>query len=147
MTGSAEGSTSNVEVVRRLNGAFERGDIEGQLALLSPDVEIAEWPNSPDSSVFRGHAGARQALERWLQVWEWLRNDVEDIIESGERVLFCARTRGKGKGSEIEVETDAYNVYTVEDGKVTRIELFTTKEPALRAAGLTEEALEGSRAR
>jgi hypothetical protein len=33
---------------------------------------------------------------------------------------------------------EAYNVYTLRDGKVTRIEFFTTKEPALRAAGLGE---------
>ena len=33
---------------------------------------------------------------------------------------------------------EAFNVYTVRDGKVTRMEFFTSREPAERAAGLRE---------
>jgi hypothetical protein len=55
------------------------------------------------------------------------------MFDAGDRVLVCGRTRGKGKGSAVEVEI---NAYTLRDGKVTRMEFFTTEEPALRAAGL-----------
>lgn len=46
-------------------------------------------------------------------------------------------------GSEnVEVGIDAFNVYTLRGGKVTRMEFFTSREPALRAAGLTQSPTE-----
>ena len=45
--------------------------------------------------------------------------------------------RAKGSSSGIEVEIKSWNVYTFRDGKLTRIQLFLEREPALEAAGLT----------
>jgi ketosteroid isomerase-like protein len=130
----------NVVIVRRLTEAFDRGDIDAQLALLDPDVELVEWPETIDQGTYRGHDGAVKAFESWFEAWEWLRNEVEEIVENGDRVLVCGRTHGKGKGSSVEVAIDAFNVYTVGEGKITRMEFFTTKEPALRAAGLDKSS-------
>ncbi len=138
---------SNVEVVRRLLDAFERGDLDSQLALLAPDVEIVEWPDAPDSRTFRGHAGARQASAAWGEVWEWLRSEVDELAEIGDRVVVSGRTHGKGKGSAVEVDVETCNVYALREGKVTRVELFTSKGPAMRAAGLAEAAMESDEAR
>jgi len=54
-------------------------------------------------------------------------------------VLVVLDQRAKGKGSEVEVEIRSYNVYAFRDGKVSRIQLYTEREPALEAAGLTQE--------
>jgi ketosteroid isomerase-like protein len=131
-------SRENVEIVKRAMAAYEEGDLDAQLAILDPDVELVEWPEGPDQRTYRGHAGAVRAAESWGEAWEWLRNDVDELVEAGDKVLVRGRTFGKGKGSAVEVAIDAFNVYTLRDGKVTRIEFFTMKEPALRAAGLEE---------
>jgi ketosteroid isomerase-like protein len=137
----------NVEVVRRLMEAYEAGDTDAVLALADPDIEIVEWPEAPDHRTFRGHAGVLQAFASWAEAWEWVRVDVEEIVGANNRVLLSGRTRGKGKGSSLEVEMGAFNVYTLRDGKVTRTEFFTSEEPALRAAGLTEPVKESEEAR
>jgi ketosteroid isomerase-like protein len=131
-------SRENVEIVRRAMAAYEAGDLDTQLEVLDPNIELVEWPEGPDQRTYRGHTGAVRAAESWAEAWEWLRNDVDEIVETGDKVLVCGRTFGKGKGSSVEVAIDAFNVYTLRDGKVTRIEFFTKKEPALRAAGLDE---------
>ena len=131
-------ASENVEVVHLLLEAFDRDDVVAQLALMDPEVEIVEWPDSPEANTYRGHSGAIRASETWSEAWEWLRNEVDDLVEAGDKVLVCGRTRGKGRGSAVEVAIDAFNVYTLRDGKVTRMEFFTSKEPALRAAGLTQ---------
>jgi ketosteroid isomerase-like protein len=126
----------NVEIVRRTVEAFDRGKLD-VLPLLADDVELVEWPEGPDQRTYRGHSGAIKAFESWFEVWASVRVEVEEIVEAGDQVLLCGKTHGKGKGSAVEVSTDAFNVYTIRDGKVARIEFFTRKEPALEAAGLT----------
>jgi ketosteroid isomerase-like protein len=127
---------NNVEIVRRLNEAFEARDVEAILALLDPDAEVTEWPEALDSKTYRGHSGFFEATKSWAEAWEWLHNDIDEMVENGDSVLVRGRTRGKGRGSEVELEIDAFHVYTLRDGKATRIVFFTSEEPALRAAGL-----------
>ena len=140
-------ASENADVVRRLLEAFGRDDTDAQLAILHPDVELTEWPDSPSPQTFRGHAGALQARESWAEAWEWLRNEVEEMIEAGDKVITCGRTVAKGKGSTIEVGVDAFNVYTVQGGKITRMEFFTEKEQALSAAGLRQSATKSEESR
>jgi ketosteroid isomerase-like protein len=127
------------EVARRVTAAYGVGDTDTLLALLDPEVELVEWPDAPESRTFRGHDGAREAMRSWAEAWEWLRSDIEEIVEVDDRVLVCCHTRGKGRGSAVEVETGTYNVFTVRDGHAIRIQFFTSKEPALEAAGLQGE--------
>jgi ketosteroid isomerase-like protein len=138
-------SAENLEIVRRLHEAFDRGDLETQFELFAPDVEITEWPDAPDSRTYRGHAGVMEAYNSWYEAWEWVRHESVDLVDLGDRVLDAGRTRGKGKGSSVEVSLDAFNVFTLRDGKVVRLEFFTDRERALRAAGLGGAELEESR--
>jgi ketosteroid isomerase-like protein len=138
-------SVENVEIVRRLVDAFEREDEDAQLAIVEAEVEIRDWPEGPDPRTYHGHAGMREAWEWWGQVWEWLRVETADFVDAGDLVLTCGRIHGKGKGSTVEVSVDAFNVYTLRDGKVIRMEFFTDRERALEAAGLSGAESEASR--
>jgi hypothetical protein len=71
--------------------------------------------------------------------------DVEDIREAGDNALVMLHQRAKGKGSEVEVEIKAFGVYTFDESGVVRIQLFTEREPALAAAGLTPHYEEETR--
>jgi ketosteroid isomerase-like protein len=63
--------------------------------------------------------------------------DIAEIVDAGDHVLVSLDQRARGSGSGIEVEITSHNVYTFRDGKVTRVQLFIEREPALAAAGLT----------
>ena len=128
-------SPENRELVRRIMEAYDR-DPTSVPELLAPDVELVEWPESPDQRAYRGREGALAAFESWSEAWESVRVEIDQLIEAGDHVLARGRTHGKGKGSSVEVSMNAFNVYTIRDGEVTRIQFFTTEEPALRAAGL-----------
>jgi ketosteroid isomerase-like protein len=131
-------AAENAEVVRRMSAAFEERDFETLLTFLDPEVEVTEWPEVLDSRTYRGHDGLFAAVESWAEAWEWIHTEIHEIVENGDRVLVRGRTRGKGRGSEVELEMDTFHVYTFRDGKATRITFFTSEEPALRAAGLSE---------
>jgi ketosteroid isomerase-like protein len=135
--------SENVMTVRRFVDAFNRGEFAETLGDADPEIELHEWPTGPDARVFRGHDGVLAAVRGWFETWEWMRIEIADICDLGDRVYFTLRQRAKGKSSQIEVEITSYNVYTFRDGKVIRLELFTEREPALAAAGLTADIEKG----
>lgn len=132
--------SENVAVVQQLMAAWDAEDTDAQIAHLDSEVELVEWPEAVGSKTWHGHEGARAALEAWADVWETQTTEVTEIVETDDRVLMCARNHVRGKGSELEMTHDSFTVYRLRDGKITRIEFFIEKEPALRAAGLSEEA-------
>ncbi len=46
--------------------------------------------------------------------------------------------RGRGRGSGVEVDARFYDVYTLRNGKIVRVDEFAEREDALEAAGLSE---------
>lgn len=49
---------------------------------------------------------------------------VEDILDSGDRVVLLYHQAGKAKETGVEVEERAAWVYTVHNGKIARVEMF-----------------------
>jgi ketosteroid isomerase-like protein len=63
---------------------------------------------------------------------------IEEIIDAGDRVVLSAHHRGRGRGSGIKVDARYYEVYTLRDGKIIRVDEYTERIAALEAAGLSE---------
>jgi ketosteroid isomerase-like protein len=135
-------TSHNVAIIRRLTDAFNRRDLDSAVEELDPEVELHEWPAAPGARTYRGHDGVRMALDSWFEAWEWMQVEIEDIVETGDRALVTLHQRAKGKGSAVEVEIRSFNVYTFRVGNVIRIQLFTEPEPALEAAGMSNERIQ-----
>ena len=77
--------------------------------------------------------------KRWNEAWEeGAETTLDEVIGDGDRVFVAARFRASGRASGVEVDTRLYEVYTVRDGKVLRIDEYATRDEALEAAGLRE---------
>ncbi len=64
-------SQENVEIVRQVYEAFQRGDSEKVMNLISPDIELHGTSGGlSDGSVARGIEAVRQTLEPWNEDWE-----------------------------------------------------------------------------
>ena len=69
--------------------------------------------------------------------FEELRYELEEAIDVGDgRLLALVRIRGRGKGSGVGVDTRLAHLWTVRDGKAVRMQAFTDRDEARRAAGL-----------
>jgi ketosteroid isomerase-like protein len=62
----------------------------------------------------------------------------EEFLDMGDRVVATLHFRGRGRGSGIETEARFYEVYTVRDGKIVRMDEYTSHAEALEAVGLRE---------
>ena len=129
------GESEQLAAVRRFADVFNRREFDALLEDVDAEVELHEWPLAPGARSYRGPAEIRQAFDSWFESWEWMQVEVEDMVESGERVLVTLHQRAQGKGSAAEVEVRSFNVYEFRDGKLVCIRLFTERELALEAFG------------
>src|SRR5687768_2195538 len=92
-----EMSNENVELVRDSFAAWDRGDLDWLDRHTDSQVEIAQPPNLPGTSTYRGKEGLREALRDWPSQWEEFRIElVEATALDQERVLAMTRQVGRG---------------------------------------------------
>jgi ketosteroid isomerase-like protein len=134
-------SRENVEVVRQV---FEAGVRRDSAAAFSLYDDALVWDVSRlegvdfGGGVYHGHDGLRRWFREWLVAWESVRNDLEEVIDTGDSVISFTTQRSRGKTSGVEVELKQYAVWTIQGGKVIRVVWFQKREEALAAAGLLE---------
>lgn len=131
-------SRENVELVQSAYDAYFRGDVQGLLELVAPDVVVEQPPEQPDVSTYEGHDGLLKAMADWTGAWEDFRIEVLRMIDAGAHVLVTVRQGGRGHGSGIEIEDEYTFIHTIEDGKVVRWRMFRSEREALEAVGLPE---------
>ena len=94
-------SQENVEAFKRGLEAGNRGDVEGLLEVLDPDVE---WHTAlhallaGDATVYRGHAGVREMLRDMYEAFDEIQIEVPEIRDLGidsSRSAAPARVAGK----------------------------------------------------
>lgn len=131
--------SENVDMVRASFAAFEHGDFDAILEMMHPDLEVQDWPEGPDSRIYRGMDGLMQARAHWAEAWESVRGEPTRLIETDDLVFALIEITAKGRGSSIEMKLETFGVYTFRDAKVWRVQYFTDRETALAAAGLDEQ--------
>ena len=139
-------SQANVELIRRMYRLGEAMDLDDLLAALpelipefaDPEIEWIESPNRVDRRTYRGHQGAREAMEHWLEQFDEYSYEPRQILDCGDDVLVIAREEGRGGTSGATVTGESYQLFTVRDGKVVRFRGFSDRASALKAAGVRE---------
>jgi uncharacterized protein len=129
-------SQANVELVRTIYARFRAGDTEGALALYHPDMEIHDRPEVPDPQVYRGYEGVLDALRASDAAFERLELTPEEFVDAGDQVVVVFRFRGTGRESGVPVDDRLAHRWTIRDGKALRMDVHSTPDEALRAAGL-----------
>ena len=119
---------ANVEIVRR----FLLAGVEEAMAFADPGIL---W-NPAEESAGCGHDAVRQSLARWKAEWDDYELLPEQFESVGASVLVDVRVRGRGRGSGVEVDARFYDVYTLRDRKIVRMDQFTDRSEALEAVGL-----------
>jgi ketosteroid isomerase-like protein len=121
-------SEQNVEIVRR----FLAAEMDEALALADPGIVWNPIEESPE----QGHDAVRASAVRWKSEWDDYELVPEDFADMGDCVLATVRLRGRGRGSGVEVDARFFDLYTLRDGKIIRMDQFAEESEALEAVGL-----------
>jgi uncharacterized protein len=120
----------SVEIVR----TFLCADVDEALTYADPEIvwnPIEELPT-------QGHDEVRASLARWKAEWDDYKVMPEEYVDMGDSVVVTVRLRGRGRGSGVEIDALFYDVYTLRDGKIVRMDQYTERSHALEAVELGE---------
>jgi hypothetical protein len=132
--------SQNVELVRSINEAWERGDYSST-EWADPEIEFVV-ADGPEPCSGKGLIGLGQAWGAWLSAWEDVRVWVDEYRDlDDERVLILQRKSGRGKHSGLEIgemHAKSATICHIRGGKVTKMILYYERENALADLGLKE---------
>jgi ketosteroid isomerase-like protein len=123
-------SRENVELVRRIHEAWDRGDSVRDF--LAEDIECM----NPSYAVEPGTRVGRRALGSVRETYPDFRFHVKGLIEAGdEDVVVLGSYTASGGASGIPLDGEHGYVWTIRDGLPVRFQWFQAHREALEAAG------------
>ncbi len=123
---------SNLTLVQELYEAFARRDVPAVLARLHPEVELQQTALVPWGGHYRGHAGAREFFGRVVATIDSAVS-IERFIDADDHVAAVGRTRGRTRERGVAFDLAVVHVWTVRDGRITRLEVYIDT-PAMQEA-------------
>ena len=120
---------NGTEFAARLYAAVNARDREAIEALTAPDIVVA--------TTVEAYQGP-EALLAWMDEGDDAFDDftVEllEVEELAGHVVVSMRQRGRGKASGAEVDNEFTHVWTLRDGRATRLQSFAQRDDAVRFA-------------
>jgi len=129
--------------VQRGYAAPNRRDFDLVFMGLAPDTDYEYRPSAdliaPDQdAVFHGRDGYLRMWRTWLDAFEDLRFEPEEVLDLGDKLLATVQVRGHGSGSGVAVSERVFQLLQLRRGLVVKQEDFVDQSKALEAAGLKE---------
>ena len=122
----------NLESAQRMYEAYRRGTAKAVLAELHPKVVVEALPEISDSP-YVGHDGLRRLFEERKQ-WDLLEFEASEFRANGKFVAILGRYRARRDGAL--TDSSAGIALTFEEGRIVRLESFTSWQSALERCGL-----------
>jgi ketosteroid isomerase-like protein len=133
-------SQENVEIVRSMFEAANRGDPDAWLEYWTDDIDYRAAEGAPDDhGPIKGKDALRAFLQDWLNTFDDFKVEPIELIDAGEdNVIAVMRISGRAKRSGVETDLTYAELSTLRDGKIARGRQYFTRDEALEAAGLSE---------
>ena len=93
-------SKENVETIRAVWEAINRGDLDAAIAHLPADF-VADWSASlgPESGVFRGRDEIRRVFAWTTESWSEVEYFEDEIIDAGDQVVRAGGVRHEARAA------------------------------------------------
>jgi ketosteroid isomerase-like protein len=128
---------TNLEIYKRMLGAFNERGLEGAVEFFDEDVEVFD-PEMPEGTRIRGHDAVLRTFGEMLDAFEKMTVENFELVPAGDRVLALIHTSGYGVGryGGMDLETRDAHLMTFRDGKIVYWRLYVDQAEALADAGL-----------
>ena len=130
---------SDEEAIRTAVAAWNEGGVDAFLQHVSPGIEWRHPPGFPQGDVWRGRDELRREMQdQFEDLFSTGTVEVKAIERAPEAWLVSTRHSVQARSSGMDLWWDAFFVWTLEDGLITRSLVFLNRGAAERAAGLVK---------
>jgi ketosteroid isomerase-like protein len=137
VSGDTEQERANAEALRPVYDEWSRGNFRPKFEVYADDYEWGWSDEFPDLERVGPDPELRsERVRAWLRNWEDWRCEAEELVASGDHVIALCLYTGRGRDSGVAVEQRGAHLWTMRDGRAIRLEVFSSRDRALRAAGL-----------
>lgn len=120
-------------VVEKMFSAFSSGDVEKFVATVSSDtIWIYHGTQIIPKGTFEGKEGVRKFFNNILNNTEIIAFEPQQYTVEGNTVVVLGHEHQKVKRSGRELKQKWVQIYTVENGLITRMEEFATSEEVVK---------------
>ncbi len=125
----------NIDIVRQLYGAFERGDVDVVLSLLHDDITW-DFPGPreiPYTGTYQGRERVREFFEEIGASVSAEAFTVERCVADGDVVVAVGHERMRLKATGRTFEMQWADVFDLREGKIVRFREYTDTGAILKA--------------
>jgi uncharacterized protein len=130
----AEEMAQEITDLKAAYAAFNRGDIDGAVKPLDPNVDWSEPQEFPGGGIYHGVDGAKTYLTQSRAGADEVHSEPERFIVYGDKIVVFVYARVKPKGSKKEQEIRLADVYTFRNGKAVAMRAFADRKAAVEWA-------------
>ena len=128
------------EKIDRLRAGYNASGMTGDTDadFFAPDFELRQASSIIDTAgIFQGKDAIRDVMRELEESFEELTMMPEDLIDTPDgEVVVLIHIRGRGRGSQVEIDNHIAHVWTFRDDKAVRCVVYEEPAEALEAVGL-----------
>jgi uncharacterized protein len=127
-------AASSESTVRAAYQASNRRDLGGLVARMHEDAEIRPALGANfGANVYRGHDGVAQWQDDLRAEWDSFHASVTEVVERGDRLLCVVHISARGRASGAIIDGELFDLWTVREGRLARLDGFTDRNSAIQA--------------
>jgi hypothetical protein len=88
---------------------------------------------------YSGLVGFIEGWRDWLEAWATYRIAAEEFVDLGDEIVVMIRVKAQTTRDSVVVEHEPAGVWSIRDGKVSRIRLYLDRGDAMREAASSAE--------
>ena len=122
-------------LVRRFVDAYNSRQLEAQIELCDPEIELVPLRAVLEETIYRGHDGIRRFARDLAESWSEAHVELLELEVRGEQAVSigCVTLKGRSSGAVTEVTGAA--AFSVRDERLLRIAYHPTAQDARRELG------------
>jgi ketosteroid isomerase-like protein len=108
---------------------------------LAPEYvwDMSHFRGWPEQQTYEGIDEARRFIREWTAAFDDWEIEVVALQDAGgDKVVGVVRQRGRSKTTGLPVDMLYAQVFTIRDGRQTRMEMYADPDEALKTVGLAQ---------
>lgn len=118
---------TNLEIIKNLYDAFAKGDVPSVLSGMHENIVWNEAENFPyaDGNPYVGPQAVLEGVfARCISEWEGFAVNMDTLYNAGANIIATGRYAGKNNQTAKVMNPQAVHIWTLQDGKITKLQQF-----------------------